>query len=103
MEPGAPGKVAIYPGIRVVDHAGRLTDDGEYDHFIHHSENGIDQGWIISKKANREMIGNRQKFEPEFRIFQRELNAYLTENRLPRFLHSPRGPVKGDQMGLFIR
>lgn len=76
------GRCQIYPDIRIVDYAGNLTTEGEYDHFFHHSENGQDQGWIVSKRANREMKGNRQKYEPEFRIFQRELSTYIQENHL---------------------
>lgn len=99
------GRCLICPEIRVVDDAGNITDEGEYDHFYNHSENGHDQGWIISKKANRAMKDNRQKYRPEFEIFQRELSEYLNEKRLSSAWHS-RGrsdkiTVPIDQMSLF--
>lgn len=98
------GRCQIFPKIVIVDDTGDMTPEGEYDHFIHHSENGPDHGWIISKKANREMKGSRQKYEPEFKIFQRELDAYLTENRIRMQYMPPPGakkPVRGGQIGLF--
>ncbi len=99
------GRCLIFPKIRIVDRAGNITENGEYDHFFNHSENGQDQGWIISKKANRAMKDNRQKYRPEFEIFQRELNSYLNEKRLSlaerlvRMAGKRTGP--GDQMRLF--
>lgn len=73
------GRCLIYPKINIVDQKGNITKDGEYDHWYNHSENGHDQGWIISKKANRAMKDNRQRYRPEFEIFQRELSSYVDQ------------------------
>jgi len=92
-------------GLRIVDRAGNITEDGEYDHFFNHSENGQDQGWIISKKANRAMKDNRQKYRPEFEIFQRNLNSCLNEKRMSATERLARLDVKrttpGKQTRLF--
>lgn len=74
------GRCQIYPDIVIVDLAGRATPQAEYDHFIGHSENGLDQGWIVSKKANRTLRNQRERYRPEFEIFQRELRAFLQNN-----------------------
>ncbi len=96
------GRCLIHPGIRVVDGAGNITEHGEYDHFFNHSENGQDQGWIISKKANREIKDSRQRYRPEFDIFQRELRAYLGTAAV-RIVREPNlsNPIPKEQMALF--
>lgn len=71
------GRCQIHPTVVIVDHTGRATPESEYDHFIGHSENGIDQGWIVSRRANRTLRNQREQYRPEFEIFQRELKAYL--------------------------
>jgi len=104
------GRCLIYPKIKIVDRKGNITKDGEYDHWLNHSENGHDQGWIISKKANRTMKDNRQKYRPEFEIFQRELSSYIDqcvlkaqlENENNKRLSSIRErAAPGAQMNLF--
>ena len=75
------GRCQIYPDILIVDPAGRVTEQAEFDHFVAHSENGLDQGWVVSRKANRTIRNKREQYRPEFAIFQRELRAHLRGNK----------------------